>query len=352
MPRPKHHQPPVLPLHADSFIDSAGRLSIATAKSYTTSLRKLQAFAEATRLTAARTPLAPVAMNDTLLRNFFLWLDKHKFSNSAIRLYLVVTQRFCEWLEGGTRLPEDKTEKMKKLLRKTTGRSNERLRPERRGSDPAIGKLMFHFQRQLAELVRADKLTPARNLLCLRNHALLLTLYATAGRASEVRQLTRAQVEGAERAEVRGKRRKLRTLYLDAEARQALKAYLDQRGEDGNNFVFVSHRRKTKKPMTTAALWDVVNEASKIIFGTVKLDDDTEVPRKRFGPHSFRHQRAQDLVDAGVPIEDVQALLDHENILVTRSHYAPKTPRQKIENQLKRHGLKARDVAKRAEEEE
>ncbi len=351
MPRPKNHQPPVLPLYADQFVESAGRSSIATAKSYTTSLRKLQAFAEATRLTAARTPLAPAAMTETLLRNFFLWLDKQRFSNSAMRLYLIVTQRFCEWLEGGTRLPEDKTEKMKKLLRKTTGRNNERLRSERRGSDPAIGKLMFHYQRQMADLKDEEKLTKARKLLCLRNQALLLTLYATAGRASEVRQLTRAQMEGAERAEVRGKRRKLRTLYLDTEARQAIKVYLGQRGEDGNNFVFVSHRRKTKKPMTTAALWDVVNEASKMVFGIVKLDDHTEVPCKRFGPHSFRHQRAQDLVDAGVPIEDVQALLDHENILVTRSHYAPKTPRQKIENQLKRHGLKAHEVATRAEEE-
>jgi hypothetical protein len=51
-----------------------------------------------------------------------------------------------------------------------------------------------------------------------------------------------------------------------------------------------------------------------------------------------------------MPIEDVQALLDHENILVTRSTYAPKTPRQKLERQLKRFGRSARKVADRTDD--
>jgi site-specific recombinase XerD len=345
--RPRRHTPPVLPHHAPEFIEAAARRSAATARSYITSLRKLQAFAETRHLTAAGRPLPPEAMPDTMLRDFFLWLDSRQLSNSAMRLYLTVTQRFFEWLEGGTKLPEARTEKMKTLLRKTTGRTNERLRPQRRGSDPAIGKLMFYYRQQLGSLSQRDRLTEARHLICLRNQALLLTLYATAGRAAEVRQITRAQVKGAERVEVKGKRAKKRTLYLSPDAQQAIRAYLNQRGDDRNNYVFVSHRRRTRTAMTTSAMWDVVNEAAKAVFGTNAAGQ----PNKRFGPHAFRHQRAQDLVDAEVPIEDVQALLDHENILVTRSTYAPKTPRQKIQKQLKERGLSARELAERAERE-
>ncbi len=346
MPHPRNHVPPALPEFAAAFIEQAGRRSAATYKDYRSSLRKFQTFAQGKGFAKKDEALSPTALPDTALTDFFLWLDKHDFSNSAIRLYLVVVQRFLEWLEGQQRLPDGTTDKMKKLLRKTTGRTNERLRPERRGSDPEIGRLMFYYQRQMAELTRQDKLTDARRLICLRNQALLLTLYATAGRAAEVRQITRAQVEGAEQVEVKGKRRKKRVLYLTDEAQRTIAAYLRARGQDGNNYVFVSHRRKTRKAMTTASLWDVVNEAALAVFGA----DAEGRPRKRFGPHAFRHQRAQDLVDHGMPIEDVQALLDHENILVTRSTYAPKTPRQKLERQLKRFGRSVRKVADRTDD--
>jgi site-specific recombinase XerD len=78
---------------------------------------------------------------------------------------------------------------------------------------------------------------------------------------------------------------------------------LNQRGDERNNHVFISQRRRTRTAMTTSAMWDVVNEAALAVFGA----DADGRPRKRFGPHAFRHQRAQDLVDSGMPIEDVQA---------------------------------------------
>ncbi len=344
----KKQTSPLLLPHAEDLLASVGKESNKTLASYRTSLINFQGFAWNKKLAPVNQPLATVSITESVLADYFTWLQQQKYSNATIRLYLTVAMQYMNWLEASHALAKNvNTAAMSFLLDKKIGGRKQRIKPARRGSDTAIGLLFGYYPKKLGELDRESSDYEAQQLICLRNHALLLTLYSTAGRAAEVAALDRHRIaEGnATQVKVLGKGKKQRMVILTDEAQKAIRDYLSERG-DKHTGVFVSHGpRGNGGQLTTQSIWRIVHEASVEVFGT----NARGKPKKTFGAHAFRHQRAQDLADEGMPMESIQAYLGHESIETTRSTYAPKTPTHVTEDQIATYGLTTEDLIKRAE---
>ena len=144
-----------------------------------------------------------------------------------------------------------------------------------------------------------------------RNRALLLFLLNTGLRAEEACALQLNDLELGERkgrvCVQRGKGRKQRRVPLNAEARRALAAWLTVRPEVEHQWVFVGQRGN---PITPSALRRIVSSLAY----QARVDAT---------PHTLRHTFAKRLVDAGVSLEQVAALLGHANLNTTRTYLTP-----------------------------
>ena len=102
-----------------------------------------------------------------------------------------------------------------------------------------------------------------------------------------------------------GKGKKHRTSYLNAKADVTLRRYLESRSDD-SEFLFVTKRGKHE--MTPSAVQKIFRDLG------YKIGDKVN---KQITPHLFRHTTATTAMQHGMPIEDIQALLGHENIETT-----------------------------------
>jgi integrase/recombinase XerD len=91
---------------------------------------------------------------------------------------------------------------------------------------------------------------------------------------------------------------------------QAIQAYIAER-QDEHPGLFISHGRGYGKPLGRGTIWAVVKTAAKALG-----------LHKSTSPHSFRHYRATQLLNEGMPLESVQAYLGHQDISTTRKVYA------------------------------
>lgn len=138
-----------------------------------------------------------------------------------------------------------------------------------------------------------------------RDLAIIECLYSTAVRASELLQLNRADVSFAkDDIIVLGKGNKERVTYLNARAHIHLQNYLSLRTDD-NPALFVGSKSPHNR-LTRRGLEDILNR----IGASANVE--------RVHPHRFRRTSATDLLNAGMPIEQVQEFLGHKSIETTR----------------------------------
>lgn len=140
-----------------------------------------------------------------------------------------------------------------------------------------------------------------------RDLAIIECLYSSAVRASELLQLNRSDISFSEGdILVLGKGDKERVTYLNAKAHVHLKNYLDSRTDD-NPALFVSCRSPHTR-LTRNGLEDILRHIGQ------------KANVENVHPHRFRRTSATDLLNVGMPIEQVQELLGHKSIETTR-HY-------------------------------
>ena len=138
-----------------------------------------------------------------------------------------------------------------------------------------------------------------------RNLAIIECLYSTAVRASELLQLNRSDISFVrDDIIVLGKGNKERITYLNAKSHIHLQNYLAMRTDD-NPALFVSIKAPHNR-LTRRGLEDIINR--------IALSANV----KNVHPHRFRRTSATDLLNAGMPIEQVQELLGHKSIETTR----------------------------------
>jgi integrase/recombinase XerD len=163
----------------------------------------------------------------------------------------------------------------------------------------------------------------------LRDRAVLETLYATGCRASEVANLTVADLYlDSAFLKCRGKGNKERVVPLGRPAVAALRSYLEDRGGEGvsgrrgeedrsvtpsplhpftpSDRVF---RTKSGRPFTRIFVWAVVKKYCRRAGLPAKVS-----------PHTLRHSFATHLLAGGADLRVVQELLGHASVRTTQ-HY-------------------------------
>lgn len=318
--------------HADAFIATI-MTSPRTAATYRFGLTCLATFIADTKYAPLPPPYSILNFRDDVLLKFQEWLIKRRYSPASQENYLAAVKRFLIWLDANDKLPGG-FQVGKAVNRLKAARGTRRLTKAGREPDPGIPRIVTYYDG--IPLPSPDEKGGKRKRLdILRARAIVHTLYASAGRVSEVASLTREIVLDGRKSEVRitGKGNKDRLLLLTKDAQQAIAAYCRER-EDSYPGLFISHGRDVGKSLGRGTLWTVVKKAAKelgLFKGT--------------SPHAFRHFRAQQLLHEGMDLDVLQAYLGHADISTTRRIYAPYTAVDKVRDQLETFGRSAKDAA-------
>jgi integrase/recombinase XerD len=208
----------------------------------------------------------------------FLASFKH-VQTSTIGKKLTVLKSFFGWLVREEILLRDPTVKIK------TPKKKKRL-PKGLSVDE------FELVRELCESKR--------------ERAMIEVFYSTGCRLSELMSMDIDNINKQEMSTtVIGKGNKERKVYLTFTALYHLNSYLKTR-EDDCDAVFVTVRRPFRR-MGKKTIQDEI----------AKIGKRLNLKNKIIHPHVFRHTLAQNMLDNGASLEEVQHILGHENIGTT-----------------------------------
>ena len=147
-----------------------------------------------------------------------------------------------------------------------------------------------------------------------RDYALLLFLYNSGARASEVAQLKIEDLHIASdrkknfsTVQITGKGNKLRRCPLWKETANELSSLIASREQ--NEHVFLN---RLGQPLTRFGVHNLVGRYVKKI-----LSSSPSLKNKRISPHTIRHTTATHLLNAGVDINTIRAWLGHVSINTT-----------------------------------
>jgi integrase/recombinase XerD len=250
-------------------------------------------------------------LQDDVLEEFYYWLSKQYESQQTVGTYLSAVRRFLTWLDARDLLPPDfQLGKAQSRLKAAQG-AKARVPYKHRRVDPELPRIVTYYD-ELSLPQGDDHRIQLERLKIMRARAIVHTLYASGGRVSEVASLNREMVLDGRLDEVHliGKGGQPRLILLTTEAMRAIQAYVTERG-DNYPGLFISHGRGRGQPLGRGTMWKVVKDAA----AALGLHRSTS-------PHSFRHFRATQLLNEGMPLESVQAYLGHQDISTTRKVYA------------------------------
>lgn len=306
---------PTLPQAQEQFLVTI--LTPRTAATYRWALGALERFIEDTEYAGhsstedGPTPFPIDHLADDVLELFYAWLTAEYESQQTVRTYLSAVRRFLIWLDARDLLDaEFQMGKAQNRLQAAQGKRKSAPYKHRR-VDPEVPRIVTYYD-NLALPSGDEGQERLERLKILRARAIVHVLYASGGRVSEVASLDREMVLDGRIDEVHlvGKGGQPRVILLTSEAMHAIQAYLRERDDDYPG-LFISHGRGWGQPIGRGTIWAVVKHAAK----TLGLHKTTS-------PHSFRHFRATQLLNEGMPLESVQAYLGHQDISTTRKVYA------------------------------
>jgi len=288
---------------------------------------------------------------NTLLNKFQKHLDDQDLSPLTIKGYLSDLQHFNRWFEqtNGEVLtvqritPTDVKEYKHFLLgveRRKAGTVNRRLaalaslakwarQSKQIQSDPtenikgvagvARGPkwLDKHEQHRLMRAIENDlelakKNYPKRWVTRRRDASMVLFLLHTGLRLSEAINLQMSDIQLSERKGSvlvqNGKGNKQRSVPLNSDARKALQEWIEVRPQSDHLWMTVEGEHESLSGRTV----------QRILQRYAKTADVKELT-----PHICRHTFAKNLVDNGVGLEKVAALLGHSSLNTTRIYIVP-----------------------------
>lgn len=261
----------------------------------------------------------PTAIDEALVREFRLWLNRQPgtkvgrmqdtLKRRTQNYYLIALRAFLKYLRrrGVRSLDPERIE-----LAKIGERSLDLISP--------------------AELTRLRAAPDAASERGLRDRAVLELLFSTGLRVSELCALSIDDVDlSRDEFSVRGKGEKVRVVFLSEDAKSALRAYLKVRKDmDDALFVRVSSEKKEKKGTETRL-------TPRAIQRLVKHYATKAGITRKVTPHVIRHSFATDLLSNGADLRSVQALLGHAHIVTTQI-YTHVTDKHLREVHKKFHG--------------
>jgi len=226
------------------------------------------------------------------VREYRAWLQNERRASAAtVRRHLMALRAYCRWGIAEGRIESDPTERIRIPLQGSSG-----PRWLDRGEQ-------WRLVREAERSIQAAG-TPQRRRLAVRDWALLIFMLNTGLRISEICALQIDDVQIMERsgwAWVRkGKGAKARKVPLNAEARHALRAWIEVRGDDRGRLFGMSASAVQRR------LAEIGRRAGL-----------------RVSPHMLRHTLAKNLIDAGAGLPEVAAILGHSSLNATRVYVTP-----------------------------
>jgi len=259
--------------------------SLKTVENYDRYLKRFLSFSEISK---------PHEITDDLVRRYRLWLSRQSGGSDTDTLkkktqnyHLIALRVFLKYLAK---------------------RDVKTLAPERI-------ELATVAERDL-DLISAEELErllaapDGSDIKSLRDRAMLELLFSTGLRVSELCSLNRDLDLSKDEFSVRGKREKVRVVFLSPAARAALKTYMDKR-PDMDEAMFVQLGRG-------AAARDSSRITPRSVERIVKHYAIKAGISKKVTPHIIRHSFATDLLGNGADLRSVQAMLGHANIQTTQ----------------------------------
>lgn len=187
-------------------------------------------------------------------------------------------------------------------LAKTPGRTVEFLNSEE------IKRLLEATSKEKNELLR------------LRDKAIILTLFSSGIRVSEACFLKRDQINfKRQEFTVKGKGDKMRLVFLDKDAVEALQSYLKTR-KDNSKFLFIAHKNiaDVNKEIESFGKLAAAGLTPRSVQRVIKKYAIIAGITKKISPHTLRHSFATDLLQNGADIRSVQSMLGHSSINTTQ----------------------------------
>lgn len=244
----------------------------------------------------------PASITSDIVRKYRLWLNRDvagreeaNLKKSTQNYHLIALRSFLKYLakRDVEALAPEKVELAKQVSRQVEFLEEDELK---------------RFLDAPTKGVHVDHLS----LVALRNRAILEMLFSTGLRVSELASLPIDRVNlKRDEFTVRGKGGKTRIVFLNDDARDWVKRYLDKRTDTAPH-LFVSHdpaRRGRAEigSLTPRSVQRIVDSAA-IEAGITK----------RITPHVLRHTFATTLLRNGADIRSVQAMLGHASITTTQ----------------------------------
>jgi|SRR6185369_172498 len=245
-------------------------------------------------------------------RNYLRFLGRQNLSRAAIQLRFSALRTFYKFLvrHGVVEVSPIKNLSLPK--------------PERRLPKFLTLQQMADLlkaPRKLAETAATKKAgRPVSKMACLRDVAVLETIYSCGLRISELCGLKAEDIDWSEQiVRVRGKGKKERLVPIGEPALKAVQEYWDtmQRAPAGASPVFFSET-KMRSPLHPVQL----SRRLKQYLVIAGLDPSLT-------PHKLRHSYATHLLDAGADLRSVQELLGHAHLVTTQVYTHVTTERLK-----------------------
>jgi integrase/recombinase XerC len=244
--------------------------------------------------------LRPDQISTRLLRSFMAWLHEQGYARTTISRRVAAVRSWCRY-----------------LCRQGTLQKN----PADGLRGPKLDRKLPHFlsKEDVEKLLSAPNAEPT---LCLRDRAILETLYSAGLRVGELVGLNIDDLDLSDGiATVRGKGKRERLALIGDASRQAIQKWLEAREtllegvgrRNNNNAIFVN---KNGTRLSTRSVGRLLIKYLQM----TGLDPRTT-------PHTLRHTFATHMLDAGADIRGVQELLGHKNLTTTQIYTHVSTQR-------------------------
>jgi integrase len=295
------------------------------------------------------TPLNALSAGDAPLLLYFAgWLKVKNYKDSTILLYISGLTSWLKYTDNHGWLSGFSLTKAQQIVRDETRRVISRV--SERASKPSdyTEQAIYYYDALARPAIKGEAAAIRWELMRLRNRALMHTLAETGGRVSEVIALNLGDFpprcftdNNVLRVPVEGKGGYIYELRL-LESLPAIRDYLQARDVDTSVVrkgapLFVVHSptpSRDGRRLTRHNAGYVVRKAAQALG----LKDIT--------PHQFRHWRASQLVNAGVPLDVVQDYLGHRSVETTRRFYA-RTDASRVDDAARQVGLPPPDACLR-----
>jgi integrase/recombinase XerD len=145
-----------------------------------------------------------------------------------------------------------------------------------------------------------------------RNYALLLTMYNTGARVSEMVALQQDQISlmnPGRSVQLHGKGRKERQVPLWSRTTQVLKAWFAELAQTGTTLAFPTRQGE---PLSRFAIHLLLRKATDRAAA-----ECPSLKKKKISPHQLRHGTAMALLESGVDLAVIALWLGHESIETT-----------------------------------